>query len=182
MDDALRIISEMHLTHWHRFRGSLDDLGDDEIQWRFLPQANSINIIVRHLRIEGEWHLRSIQTGEPMPTIATAASQEAIDAIPFEFSANLNTLERVYTEFCDALRTESLETLKDKTATAYGDAIRGKGVAFMLAYHQATHLAMHSAQIRTIRNLYRTTRGQRARYHPQNPTYPGSGSGSGDAA
>lgn len=181
MDDALRIIAEMHLTLWHHFRGSLDDLSDDEIQWRFLPQANSINIVVRHLRIESEWHLRSIQTGEPMPTIAATASQEAIDAIPFDFGENLNTLERLYTEFCDALRTESLETLKDKTAAAYGDAIRGKGLAFVLAYHQATHLAMHSGQIRTIRNLYRTTRGEPARFHPQNPTYPSGGSGWGAA-
>ena len=43
----------------------------------------------------------------------------------------------------------------------------------MLAYHQATHLARHTGQIRTIRNLYRKTRGEPARFFPDNPTYPG---------
>lgn len=105
MNDDLRIVMEMHQALWDQFRGSFDDLTEDEIHWRFLPQANSINVIVRHLRIESEWHLRSIQNGEPMPTIAAPVSQEAIDAIRFDFSENLNTLDRLYREFSDTLGT-----------------------------------------------------------------------------
>lgn len=70
MDDSLRIVAEMHHALWEQFRVSFDDLAEDEINWRYVPQANSINVIVRHLRIEGEWHLRSLQSGAPMPTIA----------------------------------------------------------------------------------------------------------------
>jgi hypothetical protein len=42
----------------------------------------------------------------------------------------------------------------------------------MLAYHQATHLAYHTGQIRSIRNLYRKIRGEPARFFPENPTFP----------
>jgi len=172
MDEGLRIVAEMHQALWDQSQGSFDDLTNDEIHWRFLPQANSINLIVRHLRIESEWHLRSIQTGEPMPTIAAPVSQDAIEVIPFDFAENLNTLQRLYAEFCDTLGTQSLGTLKEKNATVYGEALTGKRVAYMLAYHQATHLARHTGQIRTIRNLYRKTRGEPARFFPDNPTYP----------
>lgn len=173
MDDALQIVAEMHQSLWDRFQRSLDDLAEDEIDWRFLPQANSINLIVRHLRIESEWHLRSLQSGEPMPTIAAPACQEAIDAVPFDFADNLNTLQRLYADFSAVLREQSLGTLNEKSAATYGEAIRGRGVAYVLAYHQAIHLAHHTGQIQTIRNLYRKTRGEPARFFPENPTFPG---------
>jgi hypothetical protein len=172
MDDGLRIVAEMHQEIWDQFRGSFDDLTEDEIHWRVLPQANSINLIVRHLRIESEWHLRSIQSGEPMPTIAAPVCPEAIGAVPFDFAENLNTLQRLYAAFCDTLETQLLGSLRDKSAAAYGEAVAGKGLAYMLAYHQATHLAYHTGQIRSIRNLYRKTRGEPARFFPDNPTYP----------
>jgi hypothetical protein len=172
MNDGLRIVTEMHQALWNQFRGSFDDLAEDEIHWRPLPQVNSINVIVRHLRIESEWHLRSIQSGEPMPTIAAPVSQRAIDAVPLDFAENLNTLERLYAEFCDALGTQTLGSLKEMSAAAYGAAITDKGLTYMLAYHQATHLAYHTGQIRSIRNLYRKKRGEPARFFPDNPTFP----------
>jgi hypothetical protein len=173
MDEALRIIIEMHRALWDQFRGSFDDLTEAEMHWRSLPQANSINVIVRHLRIESEWHLRGLRSGEPMPTIAAPVSQEVIDAVPFDFAENLDALQRLYIEFCDTLGAQSLETLREKTAAAYGEAITGKGLAYVLAYHQATHLAYHTGQIRGIRNLYRKMRGEPVRFFPDNPTYPG---------
>ncbi len=57
MDDALCIVSEMNQAVWGLLKDSLRDLGGDEINWQPLPQANSINIIVRHLRIEAQWLL-----------------------------------------------------------------------------------------------------------------------------
>ena len=122
MDDVLRIVAEMHQALWDRFQRSIDDLAEDEIDWRFLPQANSINLIVRHLRIESEWHLRSLQSGAPMPTIAAPVSQQAINAVPFDFVDNLNPLQRLYADFSGVLRAQSLGTLKEKSAAAYGEA------------------------------------------------------------
>jgi len=83
MDDALRVVVEMNETIWGRFKSALEDLSEEEIHWRFLPQANTINVIVRQ-----------------------------------------------------------------------------------------KHMATHLGQIRTIRNLYRKTRGEPARFFPENPTYP----------
>ena len=85
MDDALRVVVEMNETIWGRFKSALEDLSEEEIHWRFLPQANTINVIVRHLRIEAQWHLDSLERGDPMPTIAVAGPREAIDAVPSDF-------------------------------------------------------------------------------------------------
>jgi Protein of unknown function (DUF664) len=172
MDDALRVVVEMHESIWGRLKHALEDLSEEEMHWRPLPQANTISVIIRHLRIEAQWHLDSLARGEPMPTIAVAAPQEAIDAVPADFEENCKRLEELYTRFVEMLRTATLATLQQRTAAAYGEARR---FTYLLGYHQATHLAMHCGQIRTMRNLYRKTRGEPARFHPENPTYPTEG-------
>jgi hypothetical protein len=45
MDDALRVVVEMNDTIWSRLKNALEDLSQEEIHWRPLPQANSINVI-----------------------------------------------------------------------------------------------------------------------------------------
>jgi hypothetical protein len=169
MDDALRVVVEMHESLWSRLKNALEDLSEEERHWRPLPQANTINVIIRHLRIEAQWHLDSLERGEPMPTIAVAAPQEAIDAVPMDFEANVKQLEELYTRFVELLRTATLETLQQRTAAAYGEA---RQLTYSLGYHQAIHLAIHCGQIRTIRNLYCKMCGEPARFFPDNPTYP----------
>jgi hypothetical protein len=169
MDDALRVVVEMHESLWGRLKNALEDLTEEEMHWQPLPQANTINVIIRHLRIEAQWHLDSLERGEPMPTIAVAAAQEAIDAVPLDFEENFKRLEELYTRFVEILRTATLATLQQRTAAAYGEA---KRLPYPLGYHQAIHLAMHCGQIRTIRNLYCKMRGEPARFDPENPTYP----------
>jgi uncharacterized damage-inducible protein DinB len=172
MDDALRVVCEMNQSMWDRLQNALEDLGEEELEWRPLPEANTINLIVRHLRIESEWHLDSLERGEPMPTIATSAPQEAIDAVSLDFEENFKKLAEFYTRFLQVLRTATLDTLRRRTSTAYGGARGTAGRTYLLAYHQAMHMAMHCGQIRAIRNLYRKTRGEPARFFPENPTYP----------
>src|SRR4029450_11959173 len=89
MNDALQVVAELHKSIWGRLKNALDDLTEEEIHWRPLPQANTINVIIRHLRIEAQWHLDSLEHGAPMPTIAVAAPQEAIDAVPADFETNV---------------------------------------------------------------------------------------------
>ena len=91
MDDGLSFVVEMNEAVWARFVADLGDVTPEEADWRPLPQANSISAILRHLRIEAEWHPASLS---------------------------------------------------------------------------------HSGQTRALRNLYRKTRGEAARFHPENPTYP----------
>src|SRR4029450_8609184 len=169
MHDAARFVVEMQESLWLRLKNALEELSEEERHWRLLPHANTINVIIRHLRIEAQWHLDSLERGEPMPTIAVAAPQEAIDAVPVDFEANFKRLEELYTRFVEPLRPVTLETLQQRTAAAYGEARR---LTYPLGYHQAIHLAMHCGQIRTIRNLYRKIRGEPARFFPENPTYP----------
>jgi hypothetical protein len=48
-----------------RFVADLGDVTPEEADWRPLPQANSISAILRHLRIEAEWHLASLKSFLP---------------------------------------------------------------------------------------------------------------------
>ena len=168
MDDALRVIVEMNQSIWSTFKNSLEGLSSDEIHWRPLPQGNNLNIIIRHLRIEAQWHLDGLESGKPMPTIAVPARREIIDEVSSDFEENLKEFEGLYARFIETLRTATLPGLEQRTSDAYCEA---SSLKYRLAYHQGLHLAMHCGQIRTIRNLYRTTRGLPARFHPDNPTF-----------
>jgi hypothetical protein len=172
MDDALQVVSEMNENMWRRFKNALEDLGEEELHWQPLRQADTINLIVRHLRIEAQWHLDGLERGEPMPTIAVPAPQEVIDAVSPDFEDNIKKLEDLYTRFVEMLRKASIVTLQQRTAESYGKANETDGGTYLLGYHQATHLAMHCGQLQMIRNLYRKTRGEPARFFPDNPTYP----------
>src|SRR6266850_6125527 len=108
----------MNANMWAALKNALQDLTEEEANWRPLPQANPISVIVRHLRIESEWHVHSLERGEPMPTVAVRPSQEALDTIPDDFAENLKTLEQFCTRFLELLRTTTLSTLRERTATA----------------------------------------------------------------
>src|SRR6266487_6977506 len=144
-------------------------LSDGEINWRPLPQANNMNVIVRHLRIEAQWHLDSLTRGDAMPSEVTPTLQSKIDAVPLDFHDNLAKLEELLIGFLDSLRTTTVSDLHLRTAAAYGSAAAARGLNHLLGYHQALHLATHCGQIRTIRNLYRTTRGEPGLFFPENP-------------
>src|SRR5205814_6582272 len=115
MDEALRIVFEMNSRIWEALRNSLEELTEEESRWRPLPEANNIAVIVRHLRIESEWHVHSLERGEPMPTIAVAPSQEAIDAVTDDFVENSTTLEKLCTQFLKILRDTPVSTPRERT-------------------------------------------------------------------
>lgn len=173
MDDALRVVCELNECILSGLKPMVADLSNGEIDWRPLPESNTINIIVRHLRIEAQWHLDSLKSGAAMPLLdVSPALQKEIDAVPLDFQGNFDKLEELYTGFLDILRATTLPGLKQRTAAAYGRRAEAPERAHMLGFHQAMHVAMHSGQICTIRNLYRKTRGEPARFFPENPTYP----------
>lgn len=172
MDAALEIMHQMNARCWEALQNALQEVSEEEARWRLLPQANTISLIVRHLRIEAEWQVNSLAHGEAMPTIAVTPSQAAIDAVPDTFAVNYAKLEEFCVRFLEVLATTSAEGLAERTAAAYGKVAERPGGRYFIAYHHAMHLAMHCGQIRTIRNLYRKTRGEPARFVPHNPTYP----------
>jgi hypothetical protein len=172
LDESLRAIHEVNVEAWNRLKAALADVSDEESNWQIVPEANSINVIVRHLRIEAAWHVASLRDGTPMPTVAVPVVQEDVDAIPLDFAANLRALTDFQHQYLDTLGASTFTTLREHTLTAYGRALVPEGRAYFIAYHNAIHLAMHCGQIRMLRNLYRKTRGEPALFVPDNPTFP----------
>ena len=170
VDQTLQIVIEMAESIGDGLRRDLAGITEEEVNWRPVPGANSINLIVRHLAIEAEWHRDSLELGEPMPHDVSDELQRRIDAIPMDFESNLAALDEAYRRFVAALRNMTQEELQVRTAAAY-HAWPSCPTHF-LGFHQAMHIAMHWGQIRTIRNLYKTTRGETARFYPENPTFP----------
>jgi hypothetical protein len=170
--DAMKPLQDLNEFVWKRFVDDVAAVTPDECDWRMLPEANTINILVRHLRIEAEWHTACLEHGEPMPMEASPELQKRIDEVPLDFERNRAELQRQYERFNAALRRTTLEALAERSAASYGAT--GTAPAHMLGFHQAVHLSMHWAQIRTIRTLYKKTRGEQvpARYHPGNVSYP----------
>jgi uncharacterized damage-inducible protein DinB len=169
VDDGPSFVVEMNQAMWDRFAADLRELTPEEADWRPLPQANSISVIIRHLRIEAEWHLASLERGEAMPGEVSADLQQEIDSVTADFARNREELTRVFSRFLSVLRETPLPKLALHTQHAYGSV---SVPPHFLGFHQASHLASHLGQIRMLRNLYRTTRGERALFHPDNPTYP----------
>ena len=171
MDDGLSFVVEMNEAIWARFVADTSDVTPEEAEWRPSPQANNINLILRHLRIEAEWHLASLERGAAMPGDVSPELQHQIDSVPMEFDQNLKELARLFERYLAVLRQTPLPSLRVQTARAYG----ANGAAIpphFLGFHQATHLASHLGQVRALRNLYSKARGEPARYHPNSPTYP----------
>ena len=172
MDKALHLVIEMNEWTWRHFKADLQDVTPEEIDWRPLPQANTLNAILQHLRVEAEWYLKSIEHGEQSPYQDVASVQQLTDSIPLDFEGNLKALEKLYGRFIEALRGTTLAALQQQTVL--GQVFPGGApyAADLLSYRQAVHLAMHWGQIRTIRNLYRRTQGEPGRFFPNNPTFP----------
>jgi hypothetical protein len=85
MDEALQLVIEMNEWTWKRFKDDLRDVTPEEIDWRPLPQANTINAILKHLRVEAQWSLASLEHGEHSPYQHTASVQQLTDSIPLDF-------------------------------------------------------------------------------------------------
>jgi hypothetical protein len=173
MDDPAPFLVEMHEWIWNGLKADLKDVTAEEAEWRPLPHANNISLILRHLRIEAGWHVASLDRGAPMADEVSPEEQRQIDSVSPDFQENLNELEGQYARFVALLRQVNLGTLQQRTEVAYKAIAGGRPIpSWFLGFHQATHLAMHWGQVRTLRNLYLKTQGKPARFHPQNPTYP----------
>jgi hypothetical protein len=172
MDEALQLVIEMDEHTWQRFKAELDDVAPEEIDWRPLPQANTMNAILKHLRVEAEWYVASLEHGEQSPYRDLASVQRLVEAVPLDFARNLQALEELHTRFITALRRTTLAALRQQTVRAQIFPGGASYPAHLLSFRQALHLAMHWGQIRTIRNLYRKTHAEPARFFPDNPTFP----------
>jgi hypothetical protein len=170
MDERLQVAVEMTREILDGLSKDLDGLTSEEADWRPLPEGNSIAVIVRHLAIESQWHRACLEQGDPMPHETTDDLQQQIDAVPLAFESNLKAFQEAFGGFLETLRNMTLVGLRERSGAAY--RAWPSVSAHLLGYHQAMHVSMHWGQIRTIRNLYQKTRGEPARFFPDNPTYP----------
>lgn len=166
MHESPELAVQVNEWTWNLFRKALEDINPDEWNWRPLPQANTINAIVRHLRIEAEWHLLSLEHEKRVSV------EHLADSVLLDFEQNLRDLERLYNRFMVVLGEITPAAVRDQTAIAYGVQGGPQYPPDLLSFHQAVHLAIHLGQIRSIRNLYLRTQGKPGRFFPDNPTFP----------
>ena len=172
MADAPSVLAELTELIWSQLRKDLSDLEPEEIDWRPLPQANSINLIVRHLRIESQLQLESLERARPLIVEASPEVKAFIDSVPLDFYRNLAEMEQFCIRFIATLRTLTIDAIEQRGRVVYHDVPGQPSPRHFLGYHHAVHLAMHWGQIRSLRNLYRTSRGEQALFFPDNPTFP----------
>ncbi len=171
MDEALQLAIEMSEQNWNNFQNDLKDLTPNEIDWRPLPQANNIDALMKHLRVTEEWYVTGIEKGEQSPYQDAASIERLTESVPLNFAQNLKDLEALHNWFIAALRTTTLADLKRKTFLSQVLPGSGPRPANTLLLREMMHIAMHRGQIRTIRNLYRKTRGEQGLFLPQNPLF-----------
>lgn len=170
MDEALRVVVEMNDHAWRRFKRDVEGVTPEEANWRPVPEANSINLILRHVRIDVRWHVASIErSGQGRIDEATRS-----ESLPLDFEANLREVDESCARFIAILRTLSSAEIRRRTLLAYQGAPQAPPSEQFLGFHFALHLTAHDGQIRTLRNLYRKLRGEPARFFPDNPTFPAS--------
>jgi transcriptional regulator of met regulon len=169
MDEAIQLAIEMSEANWTNFKNDLQGLTPEELNWRPLPQGNTINILIKHCRGVEEFSLSRLEHGEQSPYKDATTVQKLTDSIPLDFEQNLRELEEFHNRFIAALRRTTLTELEQKTfLTPFA---QGPQPAMRLLLAEISHLATHRGQIRTIRNLYRRTRGEEGLFLPQNPTF-----------
>lgn len=169
MDEAMELAIDMSETTWNAFKNELKDLTPEEITWRPLPQGNNIALIVKHLRVVEEVYLAQLEQGEQSPYKDAASVRQLTSAVPLNFDQNLKEFEELHNRFVQALKHTTFADLKRKTFISM--AGQGGRPANALLFSEIGHLTLHRGQIRTLRNLYRRTRGEAGLFAPQNPTF-----------
>jgi uncharacterized damage-inducible protein DinB len=169
MDEAIQLVIDMSDTTWNAFKAELKDLTPDEINWRPLPQANNIAVLIKHLRVVEELFLAQLAQGEQSAYKDVPNVQKLTSSVPLNYEENLKEFEELHNRFLNYLKHTTLADLKHQTfVTPFA---QGSRPANALLFSEIGHLTLHRGQIRTIRNLYRKTRGEQSLFAPQNPTF-----------
>jgi hypothetical protein len=96
MDEALQLVFAMSERHWKRFTDELKDWTTEEIQWRLLPQANNMHVILKHLWVEEQLYLANLEHGEQSPYRDPTSLQQLTESVPLEFAQTLEELKELH--------------------------------------------------------------------------------------
>jgi uncharacterized damage-inducible protein DinB len=169
VDEAIQLVIDMSETTWNAFKAELKELTLDEINWRPLPQANNIAVLINHLRVVEELFLAQLEQGEQSPYKDAPSVQKLTGSVPLNYEQNLKEFEELHNRFLNYLKQTTLADLKRQTfVTPFAQGSRPWNA---LLFSEIGHLTLHRGQIRTLRNLYRKTHGEQALFAPQNPTF-----------
>ena len=127
MDDAIQLAIDMSDTTWKAFTAEFKDLTPDEIHWRPLPQANTIAVLIHHLRVADELFLAQLARGEQSPYTEAPGVQQLTDSVPLEYEHNLREFEAWHERFLNYLRQTMLAELKCRTVVPPLPTARGRG-------------------------------------------------------
>jgi uncharacterized damage-inducible protein DinB len=169
MDQVLEFTVGMMERNWNILMNALKDMTDDELDWRPVPESNTIRSIVRHLRTVEQLYLSLLEEGDQTPWNDTDYVQKLTDSITYDFQQNMQELEAFHHRFISLIKQSTLAELKAQT---FVDAPFPQPQAKdSLISRDIQHIAVHTGQIRTLRNLYRRTKGEKGLFAPDNVTF-----------
>jgi DinB superfamily len=67
MDQAIEFAVGFMERNWNDLKTALKDMTDDELDWRPVPESNTIRSIVRHLRTVEQLYLSLLEEGDQTP-------------------------------------------------------------------------------------------------------------------
>ena len=124
MDEALQVAIELNEYTWNGFKKDLEDVTAAEVNWRPCPEANTINLIVRHLRIDTPWHVRNV--GENSLGQDADTMNQTPESVPLDFERNLREFDELYTRVhCRATSDDARQR-----GAAKRSRIPGRGAGF----------------------------------------------------
>jgi hypothetical protein len=93
---------------WHDLTRALHDMTDGELDWRPVPESNTIRAIVRHLRTVEQLDLSLLEEGDQTPWNDAASVRQLTDAIADDFQHKMKEREAFHTRFVSLLKQRTL--------------------------------------------------------------------------
>lgn len=169
MDQVLEFAVGLMERNWSGLKNALQDMTDDELDWRPVPESNTIRSIVRHLRIVEQLYLSLLEDGEQTPWNNEDYVQQLTDSIPYDFQQNTKSFDDFHNRFVSLMKGS---TLADLQGQIFVESSRSRPQAKdSLIHREIRHIAAHEGQIRALRNLYRRMKGEKGLFFPENRTF-----------
>jgi uncharacterized damage-inducible protein DinB len=169
MDQVIEFAVGLMERNWNDLKRALQDMADDELDWRPVPESNTIRSIVRHLRTVEQLYLSLLEEGDETPWNDAEYVRQLTDSITDDFQHNMKELEEFHTRFVSLLKQSTLAELQAQTfVEAPFPRLQSKD---SLIFRDIRHIITHTGQMRTLRNLYRRTKGEKGLFFPENPTF-----------
>ena len=168
MDQVIEYAVAMMETNWKDLENDLKDITDDELDWKLLPESNTIRSILRHLRTLEQIYLSLLEDGDNTPWKDGASMRKLADSVGHDFRQIMEEFKDLHAHMITSIKATTLDDLKVQTFLFVSPEPQTKD---NLIFREIKHIATHRGQIRTLRNLYRRTKGEEGLFVPKNSTF-----------